>query len=323
MIGVGCGSPRGGGGGSTPTLTINVYSDSGLTMPISTADFGDTVYIKSTPTGIAPSTHTFFFGNGSKNAPQVTQAGDTLAWTVSLTGSVIISATATDGTDATADATPFTLTSNVVINQALKLDGVNDYALAVPKVSNELDWSISCRFKLNSLAGKPAIFSFIKNDYSRQSFGIYYKANEIYFLSWPWRWSFSAKTAWVGDLLWHSLIVTHKKSTNSTLIYIDGVLIGSDGYNISQQFDLLILGRSLENNYYGNVYLADFNIHESTLTTGEVATLQTLGETSASSVQRYIFSETLGTTTGQLTDIVSNQTAWLRNITSPNGIVTY
>jgi hypothetical protein len=72
---------------------------------------------------MTPTSYTFFFGNGAKNAPQVTQVGDSLAWVVSLTGTITISATATDGTDATADATPFTLTSALVITKSLKFDG--------------------------------------------------------------------------------------------------------------------------------------------------------------------------------------------------------
>jgi hypothetical protein len=130
------GSPVGSWNGSAwivpaaiaPSLSIEVYSDAGYTIPVASLNYGATAYIKVTPTGITPTSYTFFFGNGTKNAPQVTQVGDSLAWVITLTGTVTISATATDGTDATADATPFTLTvpNTYIGGKAVKTDGVVD-----------------------------------------------------------------------------------------------------------------------------------------------------------------------------------------------------
>jgi hypothetical protein len=119
-----------------------VFSDAGYTIPVASLAYGATAYIKLTPTGMTPTSYSFFFGNGTKNAPQVTQVGDSLAWVVSLTGSITISATATDGTDATADATPFTLTSTLVIANSLKFDGVNDYVIGTPMVQSSANFSV-------------------------------------------------------------------------------------------------------------------------------------------------------------------------------------
>jgi hypothetical protein len=64
MIGVGCGSPRGGGsGGGGGTLTIGVFSDAGHTTPIITEDIGATIYILATPTGATPTNYVFWAYN--------------------------------------------------------------------------------------------------------------------------------------------------------------------------------------------------------------------------------------------------------------------
>ena len=65
MIGVGCGSPRGGGSGGGGTLTIGVFSDVGLTTPITSADFGDTVYINLTTSIAAPTEYRFLIFESS------------------------------------------------------------------------------------------------------------------------------------------------------------------------------------------------------------------------------------------------------------------
>lgn len=47
--------PSGGGGAGGGSVSVTLYSDAGLTTPITTADFAQTVYIKAVASGITPS----------------------------------------------------------------------------------------------------------------------------------------------------------------------------------------------------------------------------------------------------------------------------
>jgi hypothetical protein len=324
------GSPVGSWNGSAwivpapiaPSLSIEVYSDAGYTIPVASLAYGATAYIKLVSSDITPTTHTFFFGNGTKNAPQVTQVGDSLAWVITLTGTITISATATDGTDATADATPFTLTSTIVITNSMKFDGVNDTTLATPLITYNQDFSVSFWFKMNSAAITNSLFSMgIKYNSSRLAITVFYNINKIAVLSSGNGWNLNRNVAWTGDTNWHNLIVTNNNSTKAKEVFIDGVSIGIPNNDaLSADFDYLMLGYGWGNNY-GNVNIADFNIHNSILTAPQIAALQTVGATSANSVQRWIFNEAVGTTSGAVSDIVAGQKMNLRNMLAPNGIV--
>ena len=96
---------------SPPSLDITVYSDVGLTTPITNATYNDTVYIQAVATGITPNSYTFYIEDSSSAQLSVTQAGDTLTWTVELSGTAKIQAVAKDASsDVTAKATPEELT---------------------------------------------------------------------------------------------------------------------------------------------------------------------------------------------------------------------
>jgi hypothetical protein len=113
MIGVGCGSPRGGGsGGGGGTLTIGVYSDIGLTNPITSADLGDTVYIKGTVVGITATTYYLYIDNGGVSRVPTTNATGEFSYVVDLFGAIKIAIIATDATNGVADSEPFTLTNS-------------------------------------------------------------------------------------------------------------------------------------------------------------------------------------------------------------------
>ena len=62
-LGIGVSGPRGGGGGATPSLSIEVYSDAGYTIPVASLAYGATAYVKLVASDIIPTTHTLFFGN--------------------------------------------------------------------------------------------------------------------------------------------------------------------------------------------------------------------------------------------------------------------
>jgi hypothetical protein len=120
-LGIGISGPRGGSGGGGGTLTIGVFSDVGLTTPVTSGNYGAIVYIKANPTGIVPTSYTFSI-DGSKDKV-ISQSGDTYVWTIDNAGAVLITARATDGSGATANATAFSFTA--ILTSAIITDASN------------------------------------------------------------------------------------------------------------------------------------------------------------------------------------------------------
>ena len=322
IFGAGYGGSGGGGGA---TLEIEVYSDAGYTVPASSFNYGATAYIKLVPTDITPTTYSFFFGNGTKNAPQVDQPGDTLAWVVTLTGAVTISATATQGTAATADATPFALTSTLVITKGISFDGVNDFAVSgLPKI-NLANFSISLRFKMASTAGTTSLYSFAALNPSggRPAQGMYYSANAFIFLS-ENAYTFAQTLPWVGDTNSHVFTMRYNSTVAKVEIFIDGVSLGVCPSPVvyTVGFWSLVLGRAYVFTNYGNIKMTDVRVFNHYLTTGQIATLQTAGAAVGNEVLWYPFTEAVGTTS-LATDLINSYQLAMYNMTAPNGIVTY
>jgi hypothetical protein len=111
-LGIGISGPRGGGGGAIPSLSIGVYSDADLTTPITTADFGDTVYINITTSIASPTEYRFLIFESSVIGNYTLQAGATLSYTISSFEDLIIFAESEDGVSVAAALTPFDLTIN-------------------------------------------------------------------------------------------------------------------------------------------------------------------------------------------------------------------
>jgi hypothetical protein len=115
MIGVGCGSPRGGGSGGG-SLTVGVFSDVGLTNPITSADFGATVYINLTTSIAAPTEYRFLLFKDSIDGVLTVQAGATLAYVVDSFTDLMIYGESKDATTATASADVFDLSINADVD---------------------------------------------------------------------------------------------------------------------------------------------------------------------------------------------------------------
>ena len=96
---------------SIPSLSINVYSDAGLTNPITTADFGDTVYIHVTPTDITPVNYVYSIDCVTGTMID-TSASATYAFTIASYDPITIYVQAKDATNATAAFNEFSLTVN-------------------------------------------------------------------------------------------------------------------------------------------------------------------------------------------------------------------
>ena len=97
---------------AVPTTTVEVYSDVGLTTSITSAAWGDTVYIKVVGANITPTAYRFVTDPSSGIAGFTEQVGQSLAFTIETTGTVDIYGIATDGTGAPSNPVKFELTVN-------------------------------------------------------------------------------------------------------------------------------------------------------------------------------------------------------------------
>ena len=116
MIAIGTTLFSEGGGGSGGTLTIGVFSDAGLTNPITSADFGDTVYINLTTSIATPTEYRFLIFKDSIDGVLTVQAGATLAYVVDSFTDLMIYGESKDATTATASADVFDLSINADVD---------------------------------------------------------------------------------------------------------------------------------------------------------------------------------------------------------------
>jgi len=80
MPGIGFIRPAG-GGGAGGSVYVTAYSDAGFTTPITSADIGDTIYIKAVPLSIAPVEYLFVFEDINGNLFNIYQgANDNTSW---------------------------------------------------------------------------------------------------------------------------------------------------------------------------------------------------------------------------------------------------
>ena len=85
MIAIGM-SPAGGGGAGGGSISVAAYSDAGFTNPITSADWGDTVYVRAeNASGITPVEYLFVFVDNSDNAEIIYQgANANSSWVVNV-----------------------------------------------------------------------------------------------------------------------------------------------------------------------------------------------------------------------------------------------
>ena len=100
MIGVGCSSPRGGGGGGSLSVGVSDASP----------NYGDTITITATPSGITPTSYTFLLPNKNGKYQEVTQAGNTYSWFVNNIGTDDVIVTCTAGLNSIEGNTSITTT---------------------------------------------------------------------------------------------------------------------------------------------------------------------------------------------------------------------
>ena len=271
--------------------------------------------------------------SGICESVQVVNSGATYSVTVESGDSLLlpnITHTDSDGSPVTLPAqTAFVATpcggGTPTITNALSLDGVNDYGVSgLPKI-NLANFSVSFVFKMNSTAGRTALYTFAALNPSggRPAQGMYYEGNAFYFLSED-QYSFGQTLPWVGDTNYHVFTMRYDTVINAVEIFIDGVSLGvcASPVNYTKPFWSFLLGRAYVLSNYGNVRLTDVRVFNHYLTTGEIATLQTLGNPVGNEVLWYPFTEAVGTTS-LCTDIVTGYELALYNVTAPFGVVAY
>lgn len=320
----------GGGGGVSASLAITFYSDAGLTTPITTANYGQTIYINAVATGVTPNSHSFALTNGTKSRSYI-QAGATLTWTVDIYGSVSVIASATDGSVGTSVTASSTLTVSIIKN-ALACDGVSDRASgSIPFDGRFVDCSFSFWAKINNTATNNAFFSInsiVNAQATSPSFAMMYVSSNttVRVASWPNEAGLASGTI-TPDTDYHFYTVTYNYAGRELKVYYDSVLlITVASWDFGYAWDCITLGYT--NNYpfvgqdYGFINIKDFRVHDSELS---LATVQAMyaDDTlmSGDEVQWFPFTESIGTTTGNLTDVIENAKIGMDGITSPYGIV--
>jgi len=77
--------PSGGGGAGGGSISVAAYSDAGFTNPITSADLGDTIYLKATVSGITPTIYRFDFQDENGGVTVIYEgANDNVAWLIPL-----------------------------------------------------------------------------------------------------------------------------------------------------------------------------------------------------------------------------------------------
>lgn len=313
----------GGGGGSSASLAITFYSDAGLTTPITTANYGQTIYINAAASGLTPTEHSFSLTNGTKSQT-FNQAGATLTYVVGINGTVTVSASARDGSTGVSVAATSTLTVSVAITKWLDFDGVNDYGvIGLPRITYDTAWSMNFVFQMASTAGRTPLYTMAAtNTAGRPVTMMYYESNAFIFVGLGGNWNFNRTLPWTGDTDQHIFTVRYDSATTLLEIFIDGVSLGTFSYSsLVDPFWALILARGAVNfGNYGNVKIGDFKLYNYNLSNADVATLQTLGASLGNEQIWLPITEAVGTT-DTCYDIVNNAPLVLYGVVSPYGVV--
>jgi len=100
-------------GGGSASITVGVFSDAGATIPITSSDFGTTIYIKATATATQEN-FTLFIDNGVDAVVPVTEIDSATSYifdyTINLIGTLDIYVIASDNINGIADSEPFEFT---------------------------------------------------------------------------------------------------------------------------------------------------------------------------------------------------------------------
>ena len=236
------------------TLTIGVFSDAGHTAAITTADFGDTIYVKLTSTGI-PTTYDLWLPTIEGDFVKVSNGTGEFTWVVNAYGSVILKA----GADDVAYALPFSLTIGYTVKKVLQLDGTQ-WGITDGKVYNDVFqgnfYTVSMRFRATSLANLPLLMA-LESHGSQVVFEV--GATKVY----AGIGGFRTYTTTVATGVFHELVFVKTGFGNNANVYLNGVLLGSFSGavgNISPFDQKIFFGRYVSGGLELTGYLGDIRI---------------------------------------------------------------
>lgn len=206
------------------TNTVSVSSvPPSLAVAISdtTPDVGDEVDIVATPTGITPTSYTFYTPLPNGGYVRTNQVSGTLSWRVSVKGVGNVYVTATDGSNEVAGEDDFT-SSWLGFDDAAVLNGSTQYfqtdANDFQSVFSENSWYINVWFNADSLANVPVLFASTDS----QEF-IEIGSSNVYV-----RWGNSLRTytgVAISTGTWYMLTVVKHHDGDNMCVYIDGVML--------------------------------------------------------------------------------------------------
>jgi hypothetical protein len=231
-----------GGGGASSSVAVAV-SDS-------TPNFGDSVTITATPTGITPTNYTYIVPKDDGSYMRVTQASNVYVWTAVYMGEQTIEVIATDGVLFASNTASVTVTWS--FGKALSYNGTTQTTKTTSAVSGKaiagVTFCLSYWVKFNSYTNTPILFS----DAGGGGFYMWHTSaaqviitNRVY-----------AITAPTGE--WHHFLINKTGGANTNWeLYHNGVSIaasaGTSGYISS--FSTLYLASYSEVTYGLNGFL--------------------------------------------------------------------
>ena len=209
--------------GTNKVSVTSVPPSLAVAISDATPNVGDAVNIVATPTGITPTSYTFYTPIPNGGFIRTNQAGDTLAWRVAVKGSYTVYVTATDGSNEVSGNDAFT-SSWLGFDDAAVLNGstqyfqtdVNDFQ----SVFSGNKFYINMWFRADSLANIPVLFASTDS----QEF-IEIAASNVYV-----RWGNSLRTYTSVALTtgtWYMLTVVKHHDGNNLCVFIDGVMLTS------------------------------------------------------------------------------------------------
>ena len=107
------------------SMTLTAYSDAGHTTVVTSGVYEGTVYLVAAFTNLVPTSVTFSFDGNTKKI--VTQASGEYTWTVDVTGTIAITASATDGSTGTAILSTLTFTVPITLESIFGDDLYEDW----------------------------------------------------------------------------------------------------------------------------------------------------------------------------------------------------
>jgi hypothetical protein len=337
IFGAGYGGSGGGGGGAT--LTIGVFSDAGLTTPVTSGNYGSTVYIKANPTGITPTSYTFSIDGSTDKI--VTQAGDTYAWTIDIVGAVSITARASDGVSvAVANVVVFNFIAILVYSRGnrMRFDGVNDHCKTNNNAYPAGEWSISFWITTSVTPANDnahCIISANTNGFDEQNLIGISTNGRVYFIPTYTGANKSYGVTPINNGVIHHVVMTKTiNGANYDLrIYVDGLLetttLSQVFTNNSGKFNVSI-GYVVNGTKYFNGYLDDVTAWNTPLTLADVNEIYAGGSAydpmlvkTANITVCEKYNETAGHTSPTTADASGLNTITMSGFTAPYGVVTY